>query len=193
MVYLLTIHPTQFAIVGNLNISNEELEMLNFIWRMESYGEPRPLFGIRTTNAVEGENNAMLYNDMRHQAIAQAIVTFISQCSEVCANLEKYYEKLMNQNILICKYAQSIIKNERNKSSNYRVRMCNSNDYEFNVVYCGKSSLVNIMTKQCCSCVIRHQLLLTCRHILSDIEQYNIMDYIPSYYKTRDVYQDIKH
>jgi hypothetical protein len=53
MVYLLSIHPTQYSIVGNLNISDEELNMLNFIWGYESFGDPKPLFGVRTTNGVE--------------------------------------------------------------------------------------------------------------------------------------------
>jgi hypothetical protein len=31
MVYLLSINPTEYSVVGNLNISDEELNMLNFI------------------------------------------------------------------------------------------------------------------------------------------------------------------
>jgi hypothetical protein len=48
MLYLMSIHPRQFSVVGNVSISDEELQMLSFIWGDCTLGEAKPLFGIRT-------------------------------------------------------------------------------------------------------------------------------------------------
>jgi hypothetical protein len=141
-----------------LNVSDDELQMLSLIWGDDCLGAAKPLFGIRTTNGIEGENNAMLYNDMRNQTVPQAIVTFISCCSEIWGNLKKYCKKLMSQNATICKNSQTIIEKEHIQSNNYRVLKCNSSGVLYNVKYAGKSSLVDIMQKTCPSCVIRHQM-----------------------------------
>jgi hypothetical protein len=82
MLYLMSIHPRQYVVVGNLNISDDETEMLNFIWGNNEY-QPKPLFGIRTTNGTEGENNALLRNDFRYQTVCQAMITFIAWCSQI--------------------------------------------------------------------------------------------------------------
>jgi hypothetical protein len=82
MLYLMNLHPRQFSLVGNLNISESEEGMMEFIWGMNSYGKALPLFGIRTTNGVEGENNALVENDIRNQTVSQAIFTHIARCSE---------------------------------------------------------------------------------------------------------------
>jgi hypothetical protein len=55
MVYLMEIHPTQFSVVGTLNASEEEKEMLSFVWGNDTYGDPKPMSGIHKTNGVKGE------------------------------------------------------------------------------------------------------------------------------------------
>jgi hypothetical protein len=62
MVYLMVLHPRQYSVVGNRNITDEEENMMTFIWGFNSYGDMKPFFGIRTTNGVEDENNALLPN-----------------------------------------------------------------------------------------------------------------------------------
>jgi hypothetical protein len=113
-------------------------------------GEAKQLFGIWTTNCIKGKNNAMLYNDMRNQTVPQAIVTFISCCSEIWGNLVRYYKKLISQIGTICKHAQKIIK----KNAFDFVLKCNSSDVLYNVMHAGKSSLVDIIQKTCPSCLI---------------------------------------
>ena len=44
-----------------------------FIFGMIAYGEAKRLFGIRTTNGVEGENNAHINNDLRNETVERAI------------------------------------------------------------------------------------------------------------------------
>jgi hypothetical protein len=44
MVYLMNIHPRQYPVVGSLNISDDETEMLNLVWDNETY-IPKSLFG----------------------------------------------------------------------------------------------------------------------------------------------------
>jgi hypothetical protein len=63
MLYLMNLHPRQYSVVGNLKITDAEENMLSFIWRSNLYGMAKPLFGIRTKNAVEGENSTNLWNN----------------------------------------------------------------------------------------------------------------------------------
>jgi hypothetical protein len=80
MVYLMDLHPRRYSVVGNLNITDEEEGMMS---GLKSYGEKKPLWGIRTTNGVEGENNALLHTKMRNQPVFHAINTFVVRCSEM--------------------------------------------------------------------------------------------------------------
>jgi hypothetical protein len=83
-------------VVGNLNITVEEEQMISFIWGTNSYGNIKPLFEIRTTNGDEGENNALLHNSLRHQTVFQAIITFVTKCSEKRKIMEEQNEEWEN-------------------------------------------------------------------------------------------------
>jgi len=52
--YLMGIHPRQFSVVGNAKMEDDEERKMMFIWGLLDYGEAKHLFGIRTTNGVEG-------------------------------------------------------------------------------------------------------------------------------------------
>jgi hypothetical protein len=60
LTYILIVCTT---ILDPHNIFDEGQEMLSFVWGNNSYGDPTPIFGLCTTNSVEGGNNALLYND----------------------------------------------------------------------------------------------------------------------------------
>jgi hypothetical protein len=45
MLYLMNLHPCQYSVIGNLNITDTEEIMLSFIWGSKSYGMAKPLFG----------------------------------------------------------------------------------------------------------------------------------------------------
>jgi hypothetical protein len=83
MVYLMVLHPCHYSVVGNLNITDEEESMMTFIWGKKSFGENKPLWGLCTTNGVEGENNSLLQNKMRNQPVFHAINTYVVWCSEM--------------------------------------------------------------------------------------------------------------
>jgi hypothetical protein len=109
MLYLMTLHPRQFSLVGNLNITEDEERMMDFIWGSHSYGKPKPLFGIQTTNDVEGGNSALLYNKFRTQTVYQAIITFIARCSEERTTSEADHKKLYENDVTVTRRGFTII------------------------------------------------------------------------------------
>ena len=82
LFYLMKLHPTQFAVAGNVKLTEEEEAMLKFIWGpcgLNGYGEPKALFGHRTTNGVEGENNSLLHEGFRFKPVHDAVNEFIKR------------------------------------------------------------------------------------------------------------------
>ena len=87
LFYLMKLHPTQFSVAGNVDLVEEDAAMLKFIWGpcgLDGYGEPKPLFGNRTTNGVEGENNGMLHNGFRFHHVDDAIHDFMTRFVVLC-------------------------------------------------------------------------------------------------------------
>jgi len=62
------IHPTNWVVFANHKNGNEEIKKLpDWVGSEDPYkdGWPAPLFGCRSTNGVEGVNNALIHNDSR--------------------------------------------------------------------------------------------------------------------------------
>ena len=77
--FFLNIHTTQFTVFGNITNDTDIDEIFLLIWGSIAYGNPMPLFGIRTTNGVEGENNALLHNDLRQMIVEKSLITYIDR------------------------------------------------------------------------------------------------------------------
>jgi hypothetical protein len=52
VLYLFSINPKNFSIVGNLNISEDEIALMNFVWGKVSSGDQKLLFGTNSTNGI---------------------------------------------------------------------------------------------------------------------------------------------
>jgi hypothetical protein len=172
----MSIHPRQNVVVRNLNISDNETEMVNFIWGNNEY-QPKPLFGIRTTNGIEGENNALFHNDFCYQTVPQAMITFIARCSEIKGKMDTMCNKLLETKATVCEKAHSIIEVEHEQAGKYTVPKCNSDIDVYNVIHSGRSNLVDLNSKLCSGCIVWNQLLLPCRHIiavLNSIQHYGL-------------------
>jgi hypothetical protein len=78
MLYLLAISPTNFSVVGNLNILDEELQLVNFIWGTAAVGDPMPMFGVNSTIGIDGENNAYLHNNIQHDVVINGVIAFMT-------------------------------------------------------------------------------------------------------------------
>jgi hypothetical protein len=72
------LHPTQFSVMGNMNLSSYENCMVKFTWGDNTYGKKKPLFGLHTT-IVDSKTRIMLtVNKLRHQPIINAIITHVT-------------------------------------------------------------------------------------------------------------------
>ena len=82
LYYLMKLHPTQFSVAGNVELTEEDQAILRFIWGpcgLNGYGERKALFGHRTTNGVEGENNGLLHDGFRFHHVYDAVYDFLDR------------------------------------------------------------------------------------------------------------------
>jgi hypothetical protein len=171
MVYFMVLHPRQYSVLGNLNIKNDEENMLGFIWGNYSFGNLRPLFGLRTTNVVEGENYAILLNNLRHQPIFRAFHTFVVRCSLMRQDMDYTLKKLIEERVTVCERAHKLNEIEQGLSHLYTDIKCGSGDGIYNVVYDGTSRTVNLVERTCTRCIERQQLKIPCRYAIAMVLQ----------------------
>ncbi|EEY56957.1 uncharacterized protein PITG_10504 [Phytophthora infestans T30-4] len=85
--YLCSIYPTDWCVVGNMKATTKELKWIDDNWSsVPMHGDALPLFGIRTTSAVEGENNGLLWGRVRTQLVLSSVMTY---CTRALKNLQK--------------------------------------------------------------------------------------------------------
>jgi hypothetical protein len=56
---------------------------------------------MRTTNDEEGENIALLYNNLQHQPVFQAINTVVARCSKYIL-LDHQSKMLVENKVIVC-------------------------------------------------------------------------------------------
>ncbi|KAF4130687.1 hypothetical protein GN958_ATG20141 [Phytophthora infestans] len=67
-----------WTVIGNLQPSSDERTWLEASWSgVEAFGEAMPLFGVRTTSGVEGENNGLLWVGVRSQRVFKSLQAFL--------------------------------------------------------------------------------------------------------------------
>lgn len=72
--YLRSIHPINWAVIGNSTLSADELNWLEQNWtNAPVYGTATPLFGVRSTSGVEGDNNGLLWNRTRNNLVFRSL------------------------------------------------------------------------------------------------------------------------
>jgi MULE transposase domain len=64
--YMMQLHPTQWSEWGNLSINDEEDRLMHLVSQdIPTYGVKKQLFGVRSTNGIEGEMNALNHRGIR--------------------------------------------------------------------------------------------------------------------------------
>ncbi|POM59075.1 Hypothetical protein PHPALM_36200 [Phytophthora palmivora] len=77
--YLRKVNSTDRSVVGNLNPSPEEMKLLVASWgNVQVHGQPSLLFGVRSTSAVEGDNNGLLWGGVINKLILGSVMAFCS-------------------------------------------------------------------------------------------------------------------
>ena len=86
------------------------------------------LFGIRTTNGVEGENNTMLHNDLRNQAVEQALLTYLERCSSFRNTTNKKLIQYLQNGYNVCQRPSGLIKTQIDKTTSLVAYSCGNNN-----------------------------------------------------------------
>ncbi|ETI30159.1 hypothetical protein F443_22720 [Phytophthora nicotianae P1569] len=62
----------------------EETKWIEDNWSsVPKHGDTLPIFGIRTTSAVEGENNGLLWGRVRAQLVLGSVMTYCTRALKV--------------------------------------------------------------------------------------------------------------
>jgi hypothetical protein len=180
--YLKAIHPTSWTLMGNYSLSAAEVEWLQHEWvDIPSYGEPLPLFGVKTTSGVEGQNNATLWSGLRDSFPQAALELF---CLDAINTLRNKRDQACTWRLggsNVTPYAKTLYDMEQTRRSQQTVlvhpnaRLTITERFSPTVrenvgVYTpGTTRLfeVDLVSKTCTRCRVREHLLIPCRHLLA--------------------------
>jgi len=172
--YLLSIYPTSFSVFGNKSLTSEEINLIDSVWgHCDSFGFPLPLHGWSANTAVEGEHNAMNYDNTRIQLPLTALTSTAFRCNVRILNLIETATKATSANDHLFQPACQFRDSEVECSGLYVVRKTSDDN-----VYCvckaesgGMRNLhyVNVLERTCSDCVILQQYGMICRHQLAVI------------------------
>ena len=127
--YLLAIHPTSFSVFGNKTFTKEEVDLINSVWgNRYSFGKPLPLHGWSANTAVEGEHNAMNYDDTRTQLPLGALMSTAVRCNFRILRLIKTANDATSANNHIFQPACQFRDHEVEKSGLYVVKETSEKD-----------------------------------------------------------------
>ncbi|ETN11026.1 hypothetical protein PPTG_10038 [Phytophthora nicotianae INRA-310] len=92
--YLCSIHPTDWSVVGNMKATAEETKWIEDNWSsISKHSDALPLFGIRTTSAVQGENNGLLWGRVRTQLVLGSVMAYCTRALKVLQKLKELVQE----------------------------------------------------------------------------------------------------
>ncbi|KAE9004115.1 hypothetical protein PR001_g17800 [Phytophthora rubi] len=190
--YLRGIHPTSWTKFGTGVLSLEESEAVDSEWKcVTSYGDGCPLFGGRTTSAIEGQNNALLVAGIRDNQVMGALVLFCNSVVEVIAIKTKTARSWMKAKHTVTPRANSMSNKQVWAAAACTVRKSAEGIFHVDDTVisledeasdrAGSDSLVAASTAEniprtytvdlgtgiCTRCADRRHLQLPCRHIVA--------------------------
>ncbi|KAG1693221.1 hypothetical protein DVH05_023686 [Phytophthora capsici] len=171
--YLCSIHPTDWCVVGNMKATTKEIKWIEDNWSsVPKHGDALPLFGIRTTSAVEGENNGLLWGRVRTQLVLRSVMTY---CTRALKVLQKRKELVQEWNSASCDITPHALKEfEKEKelvAHQTDVQRGESIFYVFDAFDSrglrGDAHLyeVNMDCGTCTRCTVAEQMQVPCRHM----------------------------
>ncbi|GMF10172.1 unnamed protein product [Phytophthora lilii] len=171
--YLHDIHPTSWSIIGNMRMSDDEKAWLKSSWNeVEAYGEALPLFGVRTTSGVEGDNNGLLWGGARTQRVYKSLRAFCLRAISVCAKRLALGTKWKASGFDLTPHAMKLMKQEAASVGKQTVMSVSGPVFLVFDAFgasgkagCTKLYEVNMASGQCSRCVVSEQLQIPCRHI----------------------------
>ena len=175
MIYLCrNIHPTNWVVFGNNKNANSELKKLpEWVGAQDPYKEgwPAPLFGCRSTNGAEGENNGMIHNDVRNCLPFESLNIVLKKWSRNEVERALLCRTLLNMDGDFVEDTKNIINNQLEVSRRYECEIMSMslNEISHLTVTSGNSShryVVDILKREC-SCSFFEQFHLPCCHVFA--------------------------
>ncbi|GMF58889.1 unnamed protein product [Phytophthora fragariaefolia] len=111
---LCSIHPTDWSVVGNIEATPHEAKWLSENWAgIRTHGDPLPLFGVRTTSAIEGENNGLLWGRVRNQLVLGSIMSYCLRVLTVMQKRKKQIKSWKKTNCGVTPHALKVFEKEK--------------------------------------------------------------------------------
>jgi hypothetical protein len=97
--------PHSACCLSECKTCEDEIALMTFIWGNDSSGDQKPLFGINSTNGIEGENNAYLHNNIHHKIVLNGAIAFMLRCTLVRTKLMEKYKNYISTNATVTQKA----------------------------------------------------------------------------------------
>lgn len=170
--YMMSIHPTSWSQFGNFDE--------NFTgWSgVRTYGCKLPLYGTKTTSANEGDNNGLMWNDMRNQLPCAALLSYLHRVLNIHARNMKLAKEAMDS-MVITRYAAGLFDKEGGEVVDLKVQLESSDGrcLVWNARYPNRTYRVNVYAGSCSRCGVRYHVRIPCRHLLAAAAHLDRLEY----------------
>ncbi|KAF4135101.1 hypothetical protein GN958_ATG15771 [Phytophthora infestans] len=204
--YLQKIHPTSWTVLGNSDLSEGETAWLKENWKdTSSYGSGLPLFGVRSTSGVEGDNNGLSWKRARNNLVNRALRAYCLRAVENHHALLETAQSWVAEQFDITPHAQKLFDAEQKHVAKLTVLPSQIGCFyvfdpfdRSDVASATKMFETNMISGKCRPCRVSEQLEIPCRHIqavLFDLERrnpgkipvYNVLQYFHPAYLVRNM------
>ncbi|KAF4141276.1 hypothetical protein GN958_ATG09541 [Phytophthora infestans] len=182
--YLQEIHPTSWTVLGNSDLSDNETAWLKENWKdTSSYGFGLPLFGVRSSSGVEGDNNGLSWKRARNNLVFRALRAYCLRAVENQYALLETAQSWVAEQFDITPHAQKLFDAEQKHVAKLTVLPSQIGCFyvfqPFDRSDVASATIMfrtNMISGKCRPCRVSEQLEIPCRHIqavLFDLERRN--------------------
>lgn len=170
VAYLRAIHPIAWTQFANSCLSSYEVAALATRWRGDhAYGSSLSLLGVRSTNAIEGEHTAMLWNNLRSMEPPAAVRAYCERTAQIRSRGVERGRAWLASGVTVTAQAKAIFDREVAFVPRQRVLVCLTRLYRVHEVGASVAQTVTVDmdAETCRRCQVHEQVLVPCRHILA--------------------------
>ena len=171
--YLASIHPMNWTVFGNSILTPQETHFINSTWpTKELFGAPIKLFGVKTTSANEGENNAYILNNLRDSHPFDAIILFLERSVATFENKRLNGRSWTSSQYNLVSFAKAVTDDQMLLHQAYQIDVVDFDSRIFRVKQMQNSLCINTLSlteytvdldhKTCTRCPTHAQLPIPC-------------------------------
>jgi hypothetical protein len=153
--------------------TTEESAWLSKSWaNVPKHGDSLPLFGVRSTSAVEGDNNGLLWKGVRNKQVLGSLMAYCTRALQVLEKRKKLVSDWNEARFDVTPHAKELFDDEKLRVALQTViKGAHPIFYVFDAFDPRNASgtahmyEVDMASRKCTRCTVSEQLQVPCRHI----------------------------